>query len=110
MVDALWVLQGLAEEPGCNKPYQQVYPEITGRLCAVYPLDLKMSIVRLIGEHLAEHFGKVSSPSPQEPDSGKQAQPLSVNVVYTGPETTIRALRAADSWLGTSVRPCIYER
>jgi len=53
--------------------------------------------VQFIGEHLAEHFGIVSTLSPQEPYTGKQAQPLSVNVVYTGPETTITALRAADS-------------
>ena len=53
--------------------------------------------MQLTGEHLAEHFGKVSGPSPQELNSEKQAQPLSVNVVYTGPETTITALRAADS-------------
>ncbi len=85
------------EESGRNNPCQQVYPEITGRLCAVYPLGLNISIVQLTGEHLAEHFGKVSSPPPQEPNSGEQAQPLSVNVVYTGPETTITALRAADS-------------
>ena len=48
-----------------TKPYQQVYPEITGRLCAVYPLGLNISIVQLTGEHLAEHFGKVSGPSPR---------------------------------------------
>lgn len=53
--------------------------------------------MQLTGEHVAEHFGKVSSPSPQEPNPGKQAQPLSINVVYTGPETTVTALRAADS-------------
>ncbi len=76
---------------------QRVYPEITGRLCAVYPLGLKIGIVELTREHLAEHFGKASCPPPLEPNSGKQAQPLSVNVVYTGPETTITALRAADT-------------
>jgi hypothetical protein len=53
--------------------------------------------VQLSREHLAEHFGKVSGPSPKAPNSENQAQPLSVNVVYTGPETTITALRAADS-------------
>ena len=53
--------------------------------------------MQLTGEHLAEHFGKVSNPPPQEPNSGEQARSLSVNVVYTGPETTITALRAADS-------------
>jgi len=76
-------------------PYQQVYPEITGRLCAVYPLGFNISIVPLTGEHLAEHFGKVSGLSPQ--GSEKQASTLSVNVVYTGQKTTIMALQAADS-------------
>jgi hypothetical protein len=89
--------RGLTEESGRNNPCQQVYPEITGRLCAVYSLDLNIRIVQLTGEHLAEHFGKVSGAFPQEPSSGEQARSLSVNVVYTGPEATIAALRAADS-------------
>ena len=88
--------RGLTEESGRNNPRQQVYPEITGRLCAVYPLGLKIRIVQLTREHLAEHFGKLSSPPPQELNSGERARSLSVNVVYTGPETTITALRAAD--------------
>jgi hypothetical protein len=96
VADALCVQHGLPQESGCNKAYQEVYPEITGRLCAVYPLDLKISIVRLIGEHLAEHFGKALGLSVQESGFGKQAQLLSVNVVYTGPVVTIRALRAGN--------------
>lgn len=48
----------------------------------------------LTGEHLAEHLGRVSGLSLQGPDSGAPIRPLSVNVVYTGPETTLPALRA----------------
>lgn len=100
---------GLTEAPGCNKPYHRVYPEITGRLCAVYPLGPNISIVQLTGKHLAEHFGKASGPSRQEPGSGKEVRPLSVNVVYTGPEETITALRAADC-LARDLRATVHIR
>lgn len=63
----------------------------------------------LTGEHLAEHFGKVSGSSLQDPRFEKEAQPLSVNVVYTGPETTITALRAADS-LARDLRATVHIR
>jgi hypothetical protein len=53
--------------------------------------------VHSTGEHLAEHFGKAYGPSAQEPGSGKQACALSINVVYTGLQPTISALRASDS-------------
>lgn len=77
--------------------YQLVYPAITGRLCAVYAFDHNIGSMPLIGEHLAEHFGKASRVYPWEWNSGVKSRPLSINVVYTSPETTITALRAVDS-------------
>lgn len=53
--------------------------------------------MQLKGEHLAEHFGRAYGLSRQDPRAGDKSRPLSVNVVYTGRETTTAALRAADS-------------
>ena len=54
--------------------------------------------MQTVGEHLAEHFGRTLESSKQEPRSETaQTQPMSVNVVYTSPEATAIALRAADS-------------
>lgn len=50
-----------------------------------------------IGENLAEHFGKVPGVYPGEWNWGAKSQPLSINVVYTSPETTTTALRAVES-------------
>jgi len=65
--------------------------------------------VPLTCEHLAEHFGKGSGRSLQESDSGSPARLLSVNIVYTGPQTTLPALRAADS-LARDLRATVHIR
>lgn len=53
----------------------------------------------MVGEHIAEHFGRSLESSKPEPGAGTaQSRSLSVNVVYTGPETTLTALRAAESF------------
>ena len=49
------------------------------------------------GEHIAEHFGRAARPSPDSTSSDGQVQSLSVNVIYTEPEGTAAALRAAES-------------
>jgi hypothetical protein len=54
--------------------------------------------VQTVGEHIAEHLGKTLESSKQEPGSGtEQTPPMSVNVVYSSPEATITALRAAEA-------------
>ena len=55
-----------------------------------------MVIVLVASEQIAEHFGKPSGSSCQDSDYQSQVRPLSVNVVYTGPDSTITALRAAE--------------
>lgn len=57
-------------------------------------------------EQIAEHLGKASGSSYQEPGCQPEVRPLSVNVVYTEPDATITALRAAELLvrnLGTTV-------
>lgn len=57
-------------------------------------------------EQLAEHFGKASGSFFLGAGYSVQVRPLSVNVVYTGPDSTVTALRAAESLvrsLGTTV-------
>ena len=49
-----------------------------------------------IGNNVAEHYGKVPNLYPHEEESHL----LSINVVYTRPETTITALRAVESLAG----------
>lgn len=52
------------------------------------------------GNHIAEHFGKGLEPSEQDPGSGAApGRPLSVNVIFTNPESTMTALRAAESFV-----------
>ena len=57
--------------------------------------------MRMAIERLPEHFGKALEWASQQPGSAVvQPMSLSVNVVYTGPETTMKALQAAQSFVG----------
>jgi hypothetical protein len=51
----------------------------------------------LIGENLAEHFGKVSALCPEESNWVGESRPLSINVIYTSPDSMISALRSVES-------------
>jgi hypothetical protein len=54
--------------------------------------------MQLLGEHIAEHFGKTSeSSNGQAGSTAVRGWLLSVNVVYTGLDTTMTALRAVES-------------
>ena len=49
-----------------------------------------------IGDNVAEHFGRVPAICSHE----EKSRPLSINVVYTSPDTTIAAMRAAECFAG----------